>query len=218
MKVGKFHARGAFAAGAIGLGLLLAACGGGSSGGTLSQALQLQQHGHLDQAKAIYLKLLRTDPRNYFAQYDLGVIAQAQGDTTEALTRYEAAVSINPNFPAALYNEATIYGKTQPLRAQGLYRQVIKLQPTFATAYLNLGFLLLDAGHVQGAVHNFAEAVNQKPDLLSRLPSQFRGVVTAQAAHLPKPKTSATATATASASASAAASGSPSGASQSPTP
>ncbi|MGN6474638.1 MAG: tetratricopeptide repeat protein [Mycobacteriales bacterium] len=154
-------------------------------GSELSAAIQLQNQGHLDQAKALYEQVLAKAPQNYAALYDLGVIAQTQGDTTGALSRYAAALVIKPDFVSAMFNEATIYAKDQPQLAMSLYRQIIKLQPVAPTAYLNLGFLELSAGSLKAAVRDFAEAEKQEPDLSARVPKRLQGAVHTQARHLP---------------------------------
>jgi len=167
----------------------LAGCSGGSSGqptdATLQSAIRLQQQGHLDAAKALYLKVLEKAPRNYFALFDLGSVAQAQNDNAGALSRYDAALAIRPDFVPALYNEATIYATTDAARAIVIYRQVISLgEDNVASSYLNVGFLELEAGKVKAAVQDFAEAVHLQPDLASRMPKRLLGAIRTQARHL----------------------------------
>jgi tetratricopeptide (TPR) repeat protein len=180
----------------------LSACGGGSSGDpatpaqTLSAALQLQQQGKLAQAKQLYEQVIAAQPGNVTAQYDLGVIAQQDGDNTGALADYGAALTANPRYVPALYNEATIYTTTDPVLAITTYRQVIALQPVAPTAELNLGLLEIKHQEPKKGVHDLAVAITQDPTLLSRIPAHLRVLVQAVAGGTTTPSSSPTATPT----------------------
>jgi tetratricopeptide (TPR) repeat protein len=173
-----------------------AGCGGGSSGQspnaatTLSAALKLQQQGKYDDAAQLYQQVIATQPNNLFAQYDLGVVRQATNNPVGALSAYGAALTINPKYVPALYNEATIYAVTDPVLAISLYREIVRLQPTAPTAYLNLGFLEIKHGAPKQGVSDLATAVKQDSSLLSRVPKNLQGVVAAL--NSPTPTNSAT--------------------------
>jgi Tfp pilus assembly protein PilF len=167
---------------------VLGGCGGSSSGGdaktatpaaNLAAAIQLQQQGKLGEAKDLYEKVVQAQPGNYYAQYDLGVIAQHDGDTSEALSDYGAALTANPKYVPALYNEATIYGVTDPALAISIYRHVIALQPVAATAELNLGLLEVKNGQPKQGVRDLALAVSEDGSLVSLIPANLRALVRA---------------------------------------
>lgn len=182
---------------AVVLGAGLSACGGGSSGGknvspanTLAAAIQLQQQGKLDQAKQLYEQVVKAEPKNYYAQYDLGVIAQNSGDNQGALADYGAALTANPKYVPALYNEATIYAASDPTLAISTYRQVIALQPVAPTAELNLGLLEVKNGEPKKGVKDLSIAITQDASLVAKVPKHLRTLVQAVASSASSPGTS----------------------------
>jgi tetratricopeptide (TPR) repeat protein len=164
------------------------ACGGSSSGAganpalTLSAGLKLQAAGNFGQAAQLYQQVIAAQPKNAYAQYDLGVVDQATSNPVGALAAYGAALTINPKYVPALYNEATIYTVTDPVLAISLYRQIVVLQPIASTAYLNLGFLEIKNGEAKQGVHDLAVAIQQDSTLLARVPKHLQRLVSALAA------------------------------------
>jgi tetratricopeptide (TPR) repeat protein len=178
------------------------ACGGGSSSNgaknptaTFSAALQLQKQGKLSAAAQLYQQVITAEPTNVFARYDLGVVDQASNDPVGALQAYGEALTINPKYVPALYNEATIYATTDPISAISLYRQIVVLQPTAPTAYLNLGLLEIKHNAPKQGVSDLTTAVKQDSSLLTTLPKHLQGLVSALASPAP-PSTPATSPAT----------------------
>jgi tetratricopeptide (TPR) repeat protein len=158
-------------------------CGGGSSGHTASPAttleagLKLQQQGKLSEAAQLYQQVITAQPNNVFAHYDLGVVEQASSNPIAALASYGSALTINPKYVPALYNQATIYAATDPALAISLYRQVVGLQPTAPTAYLNLGLLEIKHDAPKRGVADLAKAITQDPTLLARVPKNLQALV-----------------------------------------
>lgn len=156
--------------------ILVSACGGGSDtdkatpSSLLGAGLAAEKKGDLVGARALFEQLLRKQPNNVYAHYNLGVIDQQQNDTAAALQEYGEALASNPNYVPALYNEATIWGGSNPTLAIATYRQIIKLQAHAPTAYLNLGLLEEQAGQHKAAVSHLLTALHQDPSLTSRLP------------------------------------------------
>src|SRR5438477_2115028 len=107
----------------IALALTLGACsssskpGASSNPGTggaqataalLQQALREQVAGNLTQAEPKFLEVIRRDPGNKFASYDLGLIYQTQGKLDDAERRYRVALTVDAKFGPALYNLAIL--------------------------------------------------------------------------------------------------------------
>lgn len=171
----------------IALVAVASACGGSSGGNTqnpaatLGAALKLQQQGNYGQAAQLYQQVIAAQPNNAYAHYDLGVVDQATSNPVAALAAYGAALTINPKYVPALFNEATIYTTTDPASAISLYRQIVVLQPIASTAYLNLGFLEIKHGAPKQGVSDLAKAIGQDSSLLSRVPKSMQAAVTALA-------------------------------------
>ena len=75
---------------------------------TLQQALDLavqhQNAGDLTQAESIYRQILEADPDQPQALHLLGVIAHQRGESEQAVTLIEKALSINPTYADAHSN------------------------------------------------------------------------------------------------------------------
>jgi tetratricopeptide (TPR) repeat protein len=156
----------------------------GSSGGhtaspavTLAAGLKLQQQGKLSEAAQLYQQVIAAQPNNLYAHYDLGVVEQDSADPVAALAAYGSALTINPKYVPALYNQATIYATTDAVLAISLYRQIVVLQPTAPTAYLNLGLLEVKHDAPRRGVADLAKAITQDPTLLSRVPKHLQTLV-----------------------------------------
>ena len=171
------------------VGVVAAACGGGSPSGSaagtspgaqqvqtlLTQGLAAQNAGNLGTATADYNQILAQQPANQYALYDLALVEQLQNDSVDAETHYRAALAVNPNFTPALFNLAIVVTPSSPTEAQALYNQVIALQPNNAAAHLNLGFVLQGLGKKALALVEFHKAVALDPSLASRLGSTLSG-------------------------------------------
>jgi Tfp pilus assembly protein PilF len=136
----------------------------------VTQGLKAQLSGDLATAASDYQQAIHLDGSNMVAHYDLGTVFDQQRSTAAAVTQYQAALVINPTFPDALFNLAVDTAGTNPLSATVLYSKVVALQPTFAAAWLNLGFTLMTEGQAAQAKADWAKAIALDPTLASRLP------------------------------------------------
>jgi tetratricopeptide (TPR) repeat protein len=172
------------AATAVALAIMVAgvaSCAGSGSGGSqnanaatlLAAGIKAQQQGDLNAARQLYEQVVVKQSGNVYAHYNLGVIAQAQKDPQTALREYGAALTANPNYVPALFNEATIYAVTNPTLAIATYRQIVKLQPNAPTAYLNLGLLEAQTGQMAVAIRDLSTALHQDPALGKGLPKRL---------------------------------------------
>lgn len=77
------------------------------------------------------------DPRLLVAQYDLGVLAQAEGDLVEAARRFEAALAVAPDHEGSLLNLGKVYRDQQQYeKGIALYERALARRP-FQVDYLN---------------------------------------------------------------------------------
>jgi Tfp pilus assembly protein PilF len=170
---------------------ILAACGGGGDDGgsksataLLNEALQAQVQGDTSQASAKFEEVLKVDPSNKFAHYNLGYIAQTTGDSSEAMSQYRDAIAEDASYAPALYNLALLTCPASSGRFQctgsaqkeaiDLYRQATKANPKFDRAFLNLGLLLSQTGDKAGADQALRTAVKLNPDYASRIPANAK--------------------------------------------
>lgn len=166
----------ALGVGAVGVtsALLLSACGsGGSSTQSIDQDLTAgiaaQNAGNYASASADYEKVLALDKTNATALYDIGDVDQLQNLDADARARYLAALAVDPNFISAMYNLATLEANTTPNSARVLYQQIIRLQPSYADAHFNLGYVLLSLGQKAAGLAQINEGIRLDPSLRSRV-------------------------------------------------
>jgi tetratricopeptide (TPR) repeat protein len=143
----------------------------------LKAAVAAQAKGDDDAAVGMFNELLKKEPGNVIAHYNLGVIYQKRNQIDAALREYGAALTTNASYVPALFNTATIYGNTDPPLAITTYRKVISLQPNAPTAYLNLGLLELGSGLEAQGIRDLTTALHQDPTLSSRLTPQVKAKV-----------------------------------------
>ena len=74
----------------------------------LQKALSLQQGGRLDQAADLYRRIVRKNPKNYYALHYLGIIEAIFGNYEEAKALMDRSLSIQPPRAEFAENYATI--------------------------------------------------------------------------------------------------------------
>jgi len=139
----------------------------------LAKALREMSSQQTDQAQTDFEEVLRLDPQNKYAYYNLGYIAQIGGHDTDAETQYRHSLAIDPKFEPALYSLAILRanaGATE--EAIGLYRQAIAVKAKDANAHFNLGLLLRHTGKTDEGNAEIALAVQLDPSLASKAAAQ----------------------------------------------
>jgi tetratricopeptide (TPR) repeat protein len=114
-------------------------------------------------AGATFQKVLTIDPSNLYANYDLGVIAQATGSSSEAISYYNKALAANAAYTPAMYNEAILLESSHPQQAIALYQKIVSIDPKASTAYLRMALVQAEQGDATGAKANYAKAVALDP-------------------------------------------------------
>jgi tetratricopeptide (TPR) repeat protein len=130
----------------------------------LNAGLQAASAGNTDAAVQHYQACLTHDNQNKFCIYNLGVNAQRLNQLLQAENDYRLALLIDPNFPSALFNLATIRAADGGQdEAIALYQHYVALTPNDAGAHVNLGILLASKGDQTGAAAEFATALKLDP-------------------------------------------------------
>ena len=90
---------------------------------------------------------------------------QQAGELSEALSRYQEALSLEPACVEAFNGIAQVYQVQGKLpEAIAVCQQALKLQPDFAEAYKTLGNVLQLQGKLEAALRTYQKAVELKPN------------------------------------------------------
>lgn len=166
--------------------LLLSGCGGGEAPSPapsvadpavlLDQALEANASGDTAAAQRTFEALLRQEPTNKLAAYNLGVLAQQAGDDTAAGDYYEKTLDIDPAYEPALYNLAILTNKQGDAQgAAALYERAIASDPKDANAHYNYGLLLRRLGDADRAQSEIDKAIELDPSLKQPAPVASSG-------------------------------------------
>jgi Flp pilus assembly protein TadD len=132
----------------------------------LQSASRLHQAGQLDQAEAIYKKLLAQQPGNADALHLLGVIRIQRSQFIEAVDLIRQAIALQPNSPGYYSNLGWALTHAGQLNdAVACYRKLCAMQPGNVAAFDSLGRLLLHLGRIDEAIAASAAAVKLRPDV-----------------------------------------------------
>jgi Flp pilus assembly protein TadD len=90
---------------------------------------------------------------------------QSQGKSSEAITFYQRAIRVKPDYAMAHYNLAKALGE-QGDRAAAiqLYRKAVRLAPDHVDAHNNLANALAAEGNFDEAIHYYTTALELQPD------------------------------------------------------
>ncbi|MCR1784596.1 tetratricopeptide repeat protein [Nocardioides carbamazepini] len=176
------HPRTAAALGALALvgAVLLGGCGGGNEDGggrpadtasssasaadtLVATGLERISAGDLDGAREIFAAVLVLDPANAYAHYNLGFLAQDDGDVATAIDEYNQALTTDPEFAPALYNLALLTEQADLDTAVDLYRRVLDVKPDDAATHMRLGFALRHLGREDEAATLLAQGIELDP-------------------------------------------------------
>ena len=101
--------------------------------------LSYRNLGRFDDAKEYFQKGLKLDPKNSLCLFNLGFIAERQGDAARAEEMFQQTLRVNPDFPDALLELANLRTAAKRLpEAVDLLRRYVKVSHDPATGYYKL--------------------------------------------------------------------------------
>lgn len=131
----------------------------------LDFAIQHHTEGRLLDAKSVYEKILRVDPKQPIALHLLGVVAHQLGENKVAVDLISKAIEIVPDFAAAYSNFGLALQELgRPEEAIERYQKAVAIDPDFVEAHYNLGNLLKEMGRLDAAVDSYQKAIITNPN------------------------------------------------------
>lgn len=124
-----------------------------------------QQVQHWKDNIRFYEHMVKVNPNNYLAHYNLGVVLAGHGKRNEAIRHYTQTLHIKPGHVGALNNlgnELLREGKGH--EAISYYMNSLNLVPDDPEIHNNLGVAFIQNGKYDQAINHFIIALKIKPD------------------------------------------------------
>ena len=127
--------------------------------------VSLYQQGKYEEALVRGKALSEQFPGNAFIPNILGAVHAALGDNEAAVSSYNKAIEIKPDY-AEPYNNLGVSLKTLGRHTEAItsYNKAIEIQPDYAEAYNNLGNVLGEIGNSNLSIISCQKAIIAKPD------------------------------------------------------
>ena len=131
----------------------------------VQEGIRVHQAGKLEEAEAVYRKVLAVNPDHADANHFLGVIAFQVGMLEESLVLIARAIGINPGKAIYCCNLGnTLQALDRPDEAIDSHQKALSLSPNLSESHNTLGFLLKEQGRLEVAVACFDKALAINPD------------------------------------------------------
>jgi Tfp pilus assembly protein PilF len=132
--------------------------------GLLHRGSDLARRGRMDEAAALFERVLAADADLAEAHYNLGIARRAQGQAGEAEACWRRALALEPGFAEARINLGALLLERGDFRgAEAEFRLVLKRAPGSVPALVNLGNALRDGGDPLGAAAAYRRAIALEP-------------------------------------------------------
>jgi len=118
-----------------------------------------------DAALEEFKKAIETDPKNYIAHNNIGIIYKKKGDIKKAMEEYEKALELNPDYPLTYNNIGNIHLESgQYDDAIRFYKKAISIDSYNAGFYGNVGKAYKYKRMPKEAQESFEKALSLDPD------------------------------------------------------
>ena len=139
----------------------------------MDRGLEQVQQEKYDEAQGTFDSILTLEPDNAFATYNLGFIAQRQGQDPRAIELYAQATQLDPDFAPPLYNLAILTEASDLDAAAAFYRRVLEIEPDDAPTMMRLGFLLQHQGRTEEGQRLLDRGIELDPTLVDVPPPTY---------------------------------------------
>ena len=112
----------------------------------------------------LYSSTLEENPEAWMAHYNLGIILAQEGRPTEAITHFQAAVRLKPDYAEAMANwGGALFQMGDFAGAIQEYEAALRINPSSVEAHTNLGELLPKVGRLDEGILHCREALRLDP-------------------------------------------------------
>jgi len=149
----------------------------GQTSNRISEATDLLNTGKYREAKALVEPVVEQDQENNAAIFLLGKIYYKLGDLDKARKLIDKALEMDlrnqeyrdtrnemATFASKLTEGSRLYISADYEGAKKVYREIIKENPNFINAYIDLGRVCIRIDDLEGAAENFRKAIEKDPE------------------------------------------------------
>jgi superkiller protein 3 len=121
----------------------------------------LADQGKLDEADALFQRVLQLDANNAPALQNLGIVALRRDDVGAAQANLARALALNPRLPLALNTMGVVFARQNDFaQAVEMWKRAVEIDPRQYDALFNTGLVEARAGHAaeaRAALERFME-------------------------------------------------------------
>ena len=130
---------------------------------SVSQAYTLLQAGSLEEARALYGKVVQAEPLNIDALLGLAYIASQENRSEDAIKHYLRILQLNPRHAVAQGALIGLMGRADPGASESRLKQLIAREPS-AFLHFILGNLYADQSQWSQAQQSYFQAHHLEPE------------------------------------------------------
>ena len=128
-------------------------------------AIQYHQKNNLNEAKKIYLQILKINPNHINAHNNLGAAYKQLGEIEKAKSCFEKVIQLNPNDVDGHNNLGLLLFELKEIeKAKSFFEKTIQLNPNYAEAHNNLGTIFNELKEFQKAKDCYERAIQLNPN------------------------------------------------------
>jgi tetratricopeptide (TPR) repeat protein len=117
---------------------------------SIETGMEYQKNEQFTEAINCYTTIVKNEPHNISAIFNLGCCYLALGDGEKALTAFDTVLRLNSQALPALYNKGFTHKTMGDINtAIEIYKQIIKANPEYEPAQLGLGFAYITQGNFE---------------------------------------------------------------------
>lgn len=133
--------------------------------GPLDAILPMLNAGRIAEAVSLLEALVKADPQNVDALYNLGIAYSELGQFDEAVIRLKRAVQLKPDHSRAWTGIGVAYQRMgRPDQAMEAVKKAVEADPSDGYGHRNLGAMLASAGRLEEALGHMRAARKALPD------------------------------------------------------
>lgn len=134
--------------------------------GIFDSAMELHEKGELEQAGALYRKIIKSNPKHAESYYLLGVIAHQEQRDIDALRLIKQAIALYPDKPEFHSGCGEIYNALDDYKsAVGCFTAAVQLKSDFPAAYFNLGTAYRKLNNLDKALDCYKNVIELQPNM-----------------------------------------------------